>query len=64
MDSEDILEQRMRDNAPSMYRVLEFCRDHLSETKWASPEARLEGLDIALKLCEVVLDQVEGRFDG
>jgi hypothetical protein len=52
--------QRMRDYARDMYGALLFCQGHLQESDWESEEARLESLDMALRVCEVVFNRVEG----
>jgi hypothetical protein len=53
-------EQRIRDNASSLYAAVIFCKGHLQETNWASEESRLDSLDMAMRLCEVVLDRANG----
>ena len=53
-------EQRLRDNARNLYAALVFCKCHLEEANWSSEEARLESLDMALRLCDTVLDRCDG----
>ena len=55
------VEQRLRDNAYALHGALMFCRGHLEEENWASEEARLESLDMALCLCRVVLRRCVGE---
>ena len=55
------VEQRLRDNAYALHGALMFCSGHLEEVNWASEVARLESLDMALRLCRVVLRRCEGE---
>ena len=55
------VEQRLRDNAYALHGALMFCQSHLQEDKWASEDARLESLDMALSLCRVVLRRCNGE---
>ena len=55
------VEQRLRDNAYALHGALMFCESHLKEEKWASEEARLESLDMALCLCDFVLRSCIGE---
>lgn len=55
------VEQRLRDNAYALHGALMFCHSHLVENNWASEEARLESLDMALCLCRVVLRRCVGE---
>ena len=55
------VEQRLRDNAYALHGALMFCQSHLQEDKWASEEARIESLDMALCLCRVVLRRCVGE---
>jgi|LakMenEpi03Aug12_release.lakeMendotaPanAssembly.Ray.scaffolds.fasta_scaffold3883649_2 hypothetical protein len=59
--SEIQVEQRLRDNAYALHGALMFCNGHLQEENWASEEARLESLDMALCLCRVVLRRCIGE---
>jgi hypothetical protein len=53
-------EQRIRDNASSLYATVIFCKWHLMQTHWESEEYRLESADTALNLCNAVLDRANG----
>lgn len=55
------VEQRIRDNAYALHGALTFCQSHLEESNWASEEARLASLDMALCLCRVVLRRCNGE---
>ena len=58
--SEMQADQRVRENARSLYAALIFCKWHLEETNWSSEEFRLESVDMSLRLCNVVLDRCNG----
>jgi hypothetical protein len=52
--------QMVRENSDSLYAALIFCKWHLEKTNWSSEEFRLESVDMALRLCDVVLDRCNG----
>jgi hypothetical protein len=53
--------QRVRDSAWDLYAALAFCKTHLEEENWASEEARLESLDMTMRLYDVVFSRCIGE---